>query len=106
MLWKVLQISEIFKTLSAAYVLILELAAVCYFCVSGLIHFRQRVMRFTANEVTWYKFPPLSFLLLLGTSCLGRPSGRRPSVTLRVTCRAPARIWLVVIDFQKSIWAR
>ncbi|CAH3147121.1 unnamed protein product [Porites evermanni] len=31
-------------------------------------------MRFTANEVTWYKFPPLSFLLL-GTSCLGRPSG-------------------------------
>ena len=41
---------------------------------SGLIHFRHRVMRFTANEVTWYKFPPLSFLLL-GTSCLGRPPG-------------------------------
>ena len=35
-------------------------------------------MRFTANEVTWYKFPPLS-IFLLGTSCLGRPSlrGRR-----------------------------
>ena len=31
------------------------------------------------------------------------PFGRRPSVTLRATCRAPARIWLAVIDFQKSI---
>ena len=29
-----------------------------------------------------------------------------PSVTLRATCRAPARIWLAVIDFQKSIWVR
>ena len=74
-----------------------ELAAVCFFCVSGLIHFRHRVMRFTANEDTWYKFPPLSFLLL-GTSCLGRPS-----VTIRATYLAPARIWLAVIDFQKSI---
>ena len=25
---------------------------------------------------------------------------------LRATCRAPARIWLAVIDFQKSIWVR
>ena len=33
-------------------------------------------------------------------------SATRPSVTLRVTCRAPARIWLAVIDFQKSIWVR
>ena len=38
---------------------------------------------------------------ILGTSCLGRPS-----VTLRATCRAPARIWLAVIDFQKSISVR
>jgi len=30
----------------------------------------------------------------------------RASVALRVTCRAPARIWLAVIDFQKSIWVR
>ena len=28
------------------------------------------------------------------------------SVTLRATCRAPARIRLAVIDFQKSIWVR
>ena len=44
---------------------------------SGLIHFRHRVMRFTANEVTWYKFLPLSYFLL-GTSCL--PFVRQPSV--------------------------
>ena len=31
----------------------------------------------------------------LQNSCLGRPL-----VTLRATCRAPARIWLAVIDFQ------
>ena len=68
---------DLFKILSAADVLILELAAICCFCVSGLIHFCHRVMRFTANEDTWYKFPPLSFLLL-GTSCLGRPSGDVP----------------------------
>ena len=66
---------------------------------SGLIHFRHRVMRLTANEVTWYKFPPLSYFLL-GTSCL--PFGRQPSVTLRATFRAPARIWLAVIDFQNG----
>ena len=53
-------------------------------------------MRFTANEDTWYKFPPLSFLLL-GTS------GDGLRFTLRATCRAPVRIWLAVIDFQKSI---
>ena len=35
-----------------------------------------------------------------------RKIGRWPSVTLRATCRAPARIWLAVIDFQKSIWVR
>ena len=45
--------------------------------IFGLIQFRHRVMRFTANEVTWYKFPPLSFLLLV-TSCLGRPLGDMP----------------------------
>ena len=63
----------------------LELAAVCCFCVSGLIHFRHRVMRFTANEVTWYKFPPLSFLLL-GTSCLGRPPGDVPCASEDMAC--------------------
>ena len=36
-------------------------------------------------------------IFLIGTSCLGRPS-----VTLRATCRAPARIWLAVIDFQNG----
>ena len=66
---------------------------------SGLIHFRHRVMWFTANEVTWYKFPPLSYFLL-GTSCL--PFGRQPSVTPRATFRAPARIWLAVFDFQNG----
>ena len=35
-----------------------------------------------------------------------RKIGRWPSVTLRATCRAPTRIWLAVIDFQKSIWVR
>ena len=30
------------------------------------------------------------------------PFGRRPSVTLRATFRAPARIWLAVIDFQND----
>ena len=30
------------------------------------------------------------------------PFGRRPSVTLPATCRAPARIWLAVIDFQNG----
>ena len=34
---------------------------------------------------------------LLGTSCLGRPSGDVPCAR---------RIWLAVIDFQKSIWVR
>ena len=33
-------------------------------------------------------------------------SALRASVALRATCRAPARIWLAVIDFQKSIWVR
>ena len=70
----------------------------CY-CVSGLIHFRHQVMRFTANEVTWYKFPPLSYFLL-GTSCL--PFGRQPTVTPRATFRAPARIWLAVFDVQNG----
>ena len=81
----------IFKTPSTADVLILELVTVCCFCVSGLIHFRQRVMRFTANEVTSYKFPPLSLFFY---------SALRASVALRATCRAPARLWLAVIDFQ------
>ena len=31
-----------------------------------------------------------------------RPQTKR----LRATCRAPARIWLAFIDFQKSIWVR
>ena len=74
--------SIIFKTPSTADVLILELVTVYCFCVSGLIHFRHRVMQFTANQVAWYKCPPLSFLLL-GTSCLGR-------------------IWLAVLDFQNG----
>ena len=74
-----------FTRLSAADVLILELAAVCCFCVSGLIHFRHRVIQFTANEVTWYKFPPLSFLLL-GSSCLGRPSGDVPCASEDMAC--------------------
>ena len=52
---------------------------------SGLIHFRHRVMRFTADEVEWYKFPPLSFLLL-GTSCLGRPSGDVPCASEDMAC--------------------
>ena len=30
------------------------------------------------------------------------PIGRRPSVTLRATFLAPARIWLAVIDFQNG----
>ena len=30
------------------------------------------------------------------------PFERQPSVTLRATCRAPARIWLAVIDFQNG----
>ena len=30
------------------------------------------------------------------------PFGRQPSVTLRATFRAPARIWLAVIDFQNG----
>ena len=30
------------------------------------------------------------------------PFGRRPTVTLRATCRAPARILLAVIDFQSG----
>ena len=67
------------------FFIILELAAVCCFCVSGLIHFRHRVMRFTVNEVTWYKFPPLSFLLL-GTSCLCRPSGDVPCASEDMAC--------------------
>ena len=45
-------------------------------------------MRFTANEITWYKFPPCPFFY----------SALRASVALR----APARIWLVVIDFQNG----
>ena len=68
----------------------------CY-CVSGIIHFRHRVIRFTANEITWYKFPPLSFFFnrhFVPQS----PFGRRPSVTLRATFRAPAKIWLAVIE--------
>ena len=63
----------------------------CY-CVSGLIHFRHRVMRFTANEITWYKFPPCPFFY----------SALRASVALRATFRAPGRIWLAVIDFQNG----
>ena len=53
-----------FKTPSTDDVLSLELVTVCCFCVSGLTHFRHRVMRFTANQVTSYKFLPLSFFLL------------------------------------------
>ena len=30
------------------------------------------------------------------------PFGRRSSVALRATCRAPARLWLAVIDFQNG----
>ena len=30
------------------------------------------------------------------------PFGRQPSVTLRAACRAAARIWLAVIDFQNG----
>ena len=37
------------------------------------------------SEVTWYKFPPLS-LLLLGTSCLGRPSGDVPCASEDMAC--------------------
>ena len=44
---------------------------VCCFSVSGLIHFRHRVKWFTSNQVTWYNL----IYFLLGTSCLGRPSG-------------------------------
>ena len=46
--------SIIFKTPPTADVLILELATVCCFCASGLIHFRHQVLRFTSNEDTWY----------------------------------------------------
>ena len=56
----------------------------CY-CVSGLIHFRHRVMRITANEDTWYKCPPLSFFLL-GTSRFGRPSGDVPCASEDMAC--------------------
>ena len=39
---------------------------------------------------------------ILGTSCLDRTSGDGLRSPLRATCRAPARIWLEVIDFQNG----
>ena len=54
--------------------------------------YRPQTKRLRARKIGLQSF------LLLGTSCLGRPS-----VTLRATCRTPARIWLADIDFQKSI---
>ena len=72
----------------------------CY-CVSGLIHFRHRVMQFTANEVTWYKFPPLSFFSL-GTSCLCRPSGDVPCASEDMACG----YWFSKWRTTKSIWVR
>ena len=71
----------------------------CY-CVSGLIHFRHRVMRFTSNEVTWYKFPPLS-VFLLGTSCLGRPSGDVPCASEDMAYD----YWFSKWRTTKSIWS-
>ena len=71
----------------------------CY-CVSGLIHFRHRVMRFTTNEVTWHKFPPLSFFLL-GTSCLGRPSGYVPCASEDMACG----YWFSKWRTTKPIWS-
>ena len=53
--------------------------------------YRPQTKRLRARKIGLQSF------LLLGTSCLGRPS-----VTLRATCRAPARIWLAVIDFQNG----
>ena len=72
----------------------------CY-CVSGLIHFRHRVIRFTTNEVTWHKFPPLS-IFLLGTSCLGRPSGYVPCASEDMACG----YWFSKWRTTKSIWVR
>ena len=68
----------------------------CCFRVSRLIHFRHREMRFTANQVTWNKFPSLYFFY----------SALRASVALRATCRTLARIWLAVIDFQNGEQSR
>ena len=82
----------IFKTPSTADVLILELVTV--YC----LHFRSQFTSVTKccgshrTKSRGTSFFPVSFFY----------SALRASVALRATCRAPARLWLAVIDFENG----
>ena len=91
----------IFKTPSTADVLILKLVTACCLRFQSQFTSVTQVLRFTSNEVTWYKFPPLSFFLL-GTSCLGHPLGDVPCASEAMACS----YWFSKWRTTKSIWVR
>ena len=58
--------------------------------------YRPQTKRLRASKIG------LQSIFLLGHFVPRSPFGRQPSVTLRPTFRAQARIWLAVIDFQNG----
>ena len=83
----------IFKTPSTADVLFLKLVTVCCFYVSSL---NSLPSPSAAVHIERSHVVQVSSLVLFFYSAL------RASVALRATCRAPARLWLAVIDFQNG----